>query len=142
LGTIERGLRFIGAVFSASFVAGPLFVLSAVLIGLPFSPSILGGDVVSFAMKTIPFGVFLSFLPNLIGATVMTGLGALFRPARSVLAWIGAGAAGGLLCGAIFGVMNWPERASLAAMILTGMACAAICRAFTRWPEEPGGDQA
>jgi hypothetical protein len=141
LGTLEQGLRFIGAILAASLAAGPLMWFAMLLMDLP-TVTRMGWEVLSGAIQTIPLGAFFAFLPNLIGATVMTGLGALFRPARSPFAWIGAGALGGLLVAAIFNATALEDRSLFVAMILTGMACAAICRAFTRWPDETEGDQA
>jgi len=141
LGTLEQVLRFIGAILVASLAAGPLMWFAMVLMNIPTVPGV-GWEILSVAIQTIPLGALFAFLPNLIGATVMTGLGALFRPARSPFAWIGAGALGGLLVAAIFNAAALDDKSMFVAMILTGMACAAICRAFTRWPEEAGHAQA
>ncbi|HYI49866.1 MAG TPA: hypothetical protein VEX35_15520 [Allosphingosinicella sp.] len=141
MGTLEQVLRFIGAILVASLAAGPLMWFAMVLMNIPTVPGV-GWEILSVAIQTIPLGALFAFLPNLIGATVMTGLGALFRPARSPFAWIGAGALGGLLVAAIFNAAALDDKSMFVAMILTGMACAAICRAFTRWPEEAGHAQA
>jgi hypothetical protein len=130
---MERGLRFVAAIVAASICAGPLFWLGLVL---------LGRSSDAFAILIIPLGAYFTFLPNLIGTAVMTMLGNRLRSARSSFAWIAAGAAGGLAFAVILTGTTLPDPHVAAAMVLTGMACAAICRAFTHWPEETGDAQA
>jgi hypothetical protein len=134
LDTVERVVRFIGAVFAASIATGPLFCFSVVLIDVSSGRAGLGETLLSLVIESIPVGAFFGFLPNLIGTTLMTTLGARFRPARSAFAWVGAGALGGLLLVILYAGLGLSDWTFLAAMVLTGMACAGICRAFTRWP--------
>ncbi len=131
---LERSLRFAGAVVVASLAAGPAFWLIMEL-GSLFRGKALAWHSVEFAIVTIPYGAIFAFLPNLIGTAIMTALGAWFPMARSFLAWIGAGAVGGLLIAIIFFAALIEEGQLISALILNGMACAAICRAFTRWPD-------
>jgi len=132
---IERGFRFAGAVIVASLAAGPITWFGAVLISLPSGRGTLSSEVLAFALLTIPYGAIIAFLPNLVGTAIMTALGSWFPLARSPLAWIGAGGLGG----ALFAILNsgptLTDGPFVAIMTLTGMACAAICRAFTRWPD-------
>lgn len=139
---MERGLRFAGAVAVASLAAGPAFWLNMMLAAL-FSGEAQNWQRVWFPIVAIPSGFIFAFLPNLIGTAIMTALGAWFPMARSFLAWIAAGAVGGLIIAIIFFAALIEEGQLVSALILNGMACAAICRAFTRWPDYdawPDGD--
>lgn len=102
----------------------------------------LSENLLPVVIETIPVGAFFGFLPNLIGTTLMTTLGARFRPARSPFAWVGAGALGALLLVIIYAGPSLLDWTFLAPIVLTGVACAGICRAFTRWPDPVEGPQA
>jgi hypothetical protein len=130
------------AIIAASIAAGPLFWLCVALMGLSSGMTDMSGEFGWFAIRSIPVGAFFAFLPNLIGTAGMTALGSRFKPAQSPFAWIGAGAVGGLVVAVILTGTRLPDPYIAAAMVLTGMACAAICRAFTRWPDEADGAQA
>ena len=132
---IERGLRFGGAIVVASLAAGPIVWFSTLLVSLPSSLPVLDWGILWIAIFTIPYGAIFAFLPILIGTATMTALGAWFRWARAPLAWIGAGALGGALFVAITTGMAPNDLPFLVTMVPTGAACAAICRAFTRWPD-------
>ena len=121
VGRVERGLRFAGAVVVASLAAGPALWLNMVLAGL------FSGEALDWQQVWVP---------------IVTALGAWFPMARSFLAWIGAGALGGLLFAIIFFADLIEEGQLVSALILNGMACAAICRAFTRWPDYDSGPTA
>jgi hypothetical protein len=137
---VERGLRFGAAVVLASLAAGPIVCFSALLVSLPTGGPVEWG-ILWIAVFTIPYGAIFAFLPILIGTAAMTALGARFRLARSSLAWIGAGALGGAFLGTRNSGTVPVDPLLLATMVLAGAACAAICRAVTRWPDR-GEDQA
>ena len=65
----------------------------------------------------------------------MAVLGAMFRRARSWLAWMLAGL---LLAGVT--CLLFPDLLSFrllaVALLVTGIVCGVICRAFARWPED------
>jgi hypothetical protein len=139
---VERGLRFGAGVLLASLAAGPIFWFSAILISLPTNTTSLDWALLWIATITIPYGGIFAFLPIVIGAAAMTALSAWLRWARSRLAWIGAGGLGGALYATI-NVGALPNEWQVpAAMVLTGMGCAAICHAITRWPDGDDGAQA
>lgn len=142
LDAIERGLRFGGAIVVASLCAGPIFWFSALLVSLPSTLPALDWGILWIAVFTIPYGAIFAFLPILIGTATMTALGAWFRWARSPLVWIGAGGLGGALFVTINSGTGPNDLPLLATMIPTGMGCAAICRAFTRWPDWDGEEPA
>jgi hypothetical protein len=139
---IERGLRFGAAIIVASLAAGPIFWFSALLVSLPSSLPVLDLGILWIAIFTIPYGAIFAFLPVLIGTAVMTALGAWFRWARSPLVWIAAGGLGGALFVVITTGAPAHDLSFLVTMVPNGAACAAICRAFTRWPEPDGDAQA
>lgn len=139
---VERGLRFGAAVVLASLAAGPIVCFSALLVSIPTNGPALNWGIIWIAVFTIPYGAIFAFLPILVGTAAMTALGAWFRWARSPLAWVGAGALGGAFLGTMNGGTAPYDLPLLATMILTGAACAALCRALTRWPDRDGGAQA
>jgi hypothetical protein len=136
---VERGLRFGAAIIVATLAAGPIFWFSALLVSIPSNPALLDWGMFLLAILTIPYAVIFAFLPILIGTATMTALGAWFLWARSFFAWIGAGGLGGALFAAINSGTEPSDLQILAVMALTGAACAAICRALTRWPDWEDG---
>ena len=61
--------------------------------------------------------------------------------ARSWLAWMLAGAmVAGLICLLFPDLLSF--RLLAVALVVTGIVCGAVCRAFTRWPEDAGASEA
>lgn len=147
------GPRLLAGIVVAALAAGPVFFIAgALLSGALASP---GAEAFRWAeAQDLPFLLLLSvryaflpaILPVTIGAAAMAVLGAMFRGARSWLAWLLAGAMlAGLLCLLFPDLLSF--RLLAVALLVTGMLCGALCRAFARWPEEidaaaPGPGQA
>lgn len=149
------GPRLLAGIVVAALAAGPAFFLAGTLLsGFIASP---GAEAFSWTAQAdaLPYLLLMSVryaflpavLPVTLGAAAMAVLGAMFRGARSWLAWMFAGALlAGLLCLLFPDLLSF--RLLAIALLIAGIVCAIICRAFARWPEDadaPGqvpGDQA
>jgi hypothetical protein len=137
------GPRLLAGIVVAALAAGPVFFLSGTLLSAFVASR--GGEVFRWAEgEALPFillqSIFYTFLPALLPATLgaagMAVLGAMFRHARWWLVWLLAGALlAGLIC-LLFPdlLLTFPLLAI--ALLITGISCGAICRAFVRWPED------
>jgi hypothetical protein len=136
------GPRLLGGIVVAALAAGPFFFIAGTLVsGLIASP---GGEVFRWAeAEALPLillqAVYYAFLPSILpvtlGAAGMAVLGAMFRSARAWLAWMLAGAIlAGLICLLFPDLLSF--RLLAVALLITGIVCGAICRAFARWPED------
>ena len=142
------GPRLLAGIVVAALAAGPVFFIAGTLLSAVIASP--GGEVFRWAeAQPLPFillmAVRYAFLPALLpmtlGAAAMAVLGAMFRSARSWLAWLAAGTIlAGLVC------LFFPDLLSFrllaVALVVTGLVCGAICRAFTRWPEDAGASEA
>lgn len=147
------GPRLLAGIVVAALAAGPVFFIAGSL--LSGAVTSLGGEVFRWTEgQALPFillrAIFYTFLPALLPATLgaagMAVLGAMFRRARSWLAWMLAGAMlAGLIC-LLFPDLLLVYRLLAIALLITGIVCGIICRAFARWPEDAdaadGPDQA
>jgi hypothetical protein len=146
------GPRLLAGIVVAALAAGPVFFTAGTLLsGLIVSPGAEafrwaeGADLPILLLLSVRYAFLPALLPVTIGAAAMAVLGAMFRRARSWLAWLLAGLVlAGVVCLALF-----PDlltfRLLAVALLITGIACAMICRAFVRWPEDadaPEVDQA
>jgi hypothetical protein len=137
------GPRLLAGIVVTALATGPVFFIAGTLAS-SFVPS-LGGEVFSWTeTQPLPLillqAIYKAFLPSLLtvtlGAAAMVVLGAMFRRARSWLAWMLAGAIlAGIVC------LLYPDllsafRLVAVALLVTGIVCGAICRAFARWPED------
>ena len=137
------GPRLLAGIVVAALAAGPVFFIAGTL--LSGAVASRGGEVFRWAeAQPLPFLLLLSvryvflsaILPATLGATGMAVLGAMFRSARSWLAWMLAGAVlAGLIC-LLYPDLLTTYRLLAAALLLTGVVCGAICRAFARWPQD------
>jgi hypothetical protein len=137
------GPRLLGGIVVTALAAGPVFFVAGTLAS-SFVPS-LGGEVFGWAKgQALPlillqaiYKAFLSsLLPVTLGAAAMVVLGAMFRRARSWPAWMTAGAIlAGIIC-LLFTDTLSTYRLLAVALLITGIICGAICRAFARWPED------
>ena len=137
------GPRLLAGIVVAALAAGPVFFIAGSLLSTVIASP--GGEVFSWAeAQALPFILLLSiryaFLPALLpmtlGAAAMVVLGAMFRHARSWLAWLLAGAMlAGLIC-LLFPDLVSRYRLLAVALLITGLVCGAISRAFVRWPED------
>lgn len=136
------GPRLLAGIVVAALAAGPVFFIAGTLAaGIVASR---GGEVFGWTEgQPLPFILLLSvryvflaaILPVTLGATMMAVLGAMFRRARSWLAWSAAGAViAGLIC--LLPDLLSTFRLLALALLATGIACGAICRAFARWPQD------
>jgi hypothetical protein len=140
------GPRLLAGIVVTALAAGPVFFLAGTLIsGFIASP---GGEVFHWAEgQALPFILLIAiryaFLPALLpvtlGAAAMVVLGAMFRSARAWLAWMLAGILlAGIIC-LLFPDLVSTFRLLAVALLITGLLCGVICRAFVRWPEDVGG---
>jgi hypothetical protein len=137
------GPRLLAGIVVAALAAGPIFFTAGTLLSGAIASR--GAEVFSWAeAQPLPFILLLSIryvflsaiLPATLGAAAMAVLGAMFRGARSWLAWMLAGAAlAGLIC-LLFADLLSVYRLLAVALLITGLACGLICRAFARWPED------
>ena len=136
------GPRLLGGIVVAALAAGPVFFLAGTLVtGAVASP---GAEVFSWAeaqalpfilLSAIRYAFLPAVLPVTLGAAGMAVLGAMFRRARSWLAWLLAGVLlAGLICLLFPDLLSF--RLLAVALLMTGTICGAICRAFARWPED------
>ncbi len=137
------GPRLLAGIVVSALAAGPVFFIAGSLVSALVASR--GGQVFSWAEgQALPFillrAVYYAFLPSLLpvtlGAAAMVVLGAMFRGARSWLAWMLAGLIlAGIAC-LLFPDMLSTFRLLAVALLVTGLACGLICRAFVRWPED------
>jgi hypothetical protein len=139
------GPRLLAGIVVTALAAGPVFFIAGTLAsGFIASP---GGEVFSWAEgQALPFILLLSIryaflpaiLPVTLGAAAMVVLGAMFRAARSWLAWLLAGAIlAGIAC-LLFPDLLSTYRKLAVALMIAGPVCGLICRAFARWPQDAG----
>jgi hypothetical protein len=143
------GPRLFAGIVVSALAAGPLFFISGTLVStFVTSP---GGEVFRWAetealplilLNSIRYAFLPAILPVTLGAAAMVVLGAMFRRARSWFAWMIAGL---LLAG--IACLLFPDLLSFrllaVALLVTGLGCGLICRAFARWPEDAdAADQA
>lgn len=142
------GPRLLAGIVVAALAAGPVFFIAGTLLaGVIASP---GGEVFSWAesqslpfilLTAIRYAFLPAILPTTLGAAAMAVLGAMFRGARSWLAWPLAGAIlAGIAC------LLFPDllvfRLLAVALLTTGAICGIICRAFARWPQDADAAEA
>lgn len=137
------GPRLLAGIVVAALAAGPVFFIAGTL--LSGSMASRGTEVFRWAeAQPLPILLLLSvryvflpaMLPATLGAAGMAVLGAMFRGARSWPAWMLAGA---ILAGVI--CLLFPDLLTVfpllgVALLITGIACGLICRAFARWPQD------
>jgi hypothetical protein len=144
------GPRLLAGIVVAALAAGPVFFIAGTLLAGAIASQ--GTEVFRWAEdQPLPFILLLStryvflsaILPTTLGAAGMAVLGAMFRRARSWLAWMLAGVIlAGIIC-LIFSDLLSTYRLLGVALLITGPVCGLICRAFARWPEDAGAaDQA
>lgn len=136
------GPRLLAGIVVAALAAGPVFFIAGSLVSAFIASP--GGEVFHWVgAQDLPLILLLSvrysFLPALLpvtlGTAAMAVLGAMFRRARSWLAWMLAGVVlAGLICLLFPDLLSF--RLLAVALLLTGIACAIVCRAFARWPED------
>jgi len=136
------GPRLLAGIVVAALAAGPVFFIAGTLLApVIASPgSVFGwveGQALPFVLLLSVRYVFLSaILPVTLGATAMAVLGAMFRGARSWLAWLLAGLIlAGLICLLLPDLLSTFRQLGVA-LLITGSACGLICRAFARWPHD------
>lgn len=130
------------SIMLASVSAGPLFFLGigiGMLISDPATPvSIymdwrIGLAVPIVAMFAAIFGAVIAFLPNLIGAALMTSMGNRYEAARSPVLWMLAGGLAGAVAMTAGAGSSGVQSVNLIALTFTGACCALICRRRAEW---------
>lgn len=140
---LVHGPRLLAGIVVAALAAGPVFFIAGTLLsGLIASP---GGEVFRWAaeaealplimLTAVRYAFLPAVLPVTLGAATMAVLGAMFRRARAWWAWMLAGL---LLAG--IACLLFPDLLSFrllaVALLITGVVCGIVCRAFARWPED------
>ncbi len=137
------GPRLLAGIIVAALAAGPVFFIAGTLLSGSFESR--GTEVFRWTeAQPLPIILLLSvryvflsaILPATLGAAGMAVLGAMFRSARSWPAWMLAGAIlAGIIC-LVFPDLLTDYPLLGVALLLTGIACGLICRAFARWPQD------
>lgn len=129
------------AALPASTAAGPVFLLSYIgLAVLTIIPGPIPADpefVIALVFALVPaviVGFLLSFVPNAMGAYLLSFAGESSETARDPVVWMGVGGILGFGIAVLFGAFESSTEATLA-LILTSIVCAGICRARTRWED-------
>lgn len=143
------GLRLIAGIVVTSLAAGPVFTLLptvvAALAGVDLGPDdgfpMGGGSVWLLPVWAISEMFLPAQIATTLGAVSLAVAGAMVPEARTWKVWIVAGAIEALLVCLLFPALL-RVREMILAMVLAGTVCAAICRAFTRWPDDLGNAQA
>jgi predicted anti-sigma-YlaC factor YlaD len=121
-----------GGVFLAAFVAGPIFIITALLsYQLTSQSETVTSDALAMSIAFVFFamipGFILAILPCLIGSALMTWASTSeFGQAR--LSWVAVGALTAGLPSIITG--GDIEGISALSFVVTGGICALICRCF------------
>jgi len=135
------GPRLLAGIVVAALAAGPAFFIAGTLLS-GLVPS-RGGEVFRWAeaadlpiilLMSVRYAFLSAVLPVTLGAAAMAVLGAMFRRARSWLAWMLAGLVLAALVCLLFPDFLTVYRLLAAALLVTGVSCGMICRAFARWP--------
>lgn len=128
----ERVTTVNGALL-ATLVAGPVGELLLALAAL-FTRSGSWDDLgimTAGLFFSVPIGMALSILPNLIGAAALGALGRRYDAARHPITWAVVGGAAGVGIGRL--LIDNLEPTAMAWFAATGLCCALICRRSARW---------
>ena len=140
---VKIDAQFARAPVIASLIAGPVFLLSAVVTVAVLFPSqaipVAADSIVTVAMVaviTTIIGFLIALLPTAIGTGIMAWVGCASPVSRLPVVW-------GFVGAATVAVLAWlPDgfghgnaRMGIA-MTITGGVCALICRRYTRWIEQ------
>ncbi len=128
----------------ASLAAGPIFGLSLMLTNyvndIPKAVPLYANDALPFFGLSIGFligGLIISIFPNVIGALILGSVCEQNPVFRIPIVWAGIGAAAiavPALAIYVGGGGFAPDTAQLTiALVMTGAACATICRRSARW---------
>lgn len=148
---LVHGPRLLAGIVVAALAAGPVFFIAGTLASaFVASPGgevfrwVEAADLPVIMLMAVRYAFLPAVLPVTLGAAAMAVLGAMFRRARSWLAWMFAGLLlAGLICLLFPDLLSF--RLLAVALLITGIVCGIICRAFARWPEDadaPGRAQA
>jgi hypothetical protein len=142
------GLRLIAGILAAAIAAGPVLVLmtmaAAALAGVGAQPDdgfLRGGSFWLLLAQAVREVFLPALIASTLGAVSLAVAGAMVVEARTYKVWVVGGGIEALLVCLLVPDLLKPVQLA-AAVAVTGMVCAAICRAFVRWPEAEGGAQA
>jgi len=126
-----------------SAAAGPLFVFglaAAYAFSQVPKPIEVGPEMLAaFFFGLVPVivvGFVLSYFLNVMGAAILSAAGEVGEAGRDPVLWVGVGATAGLLLAFLFRALPDNGIASFA-VIFTSAVCAGLCRAQTRWHDNP-----
>jgi hypothetical protein len=127
-----------GSIALASLAAGPTFLVSTGLalayLQLPRPVAVDPAQIAPLVLLLVPaiaIGFVLSFIPNLIGSSLLRFIGSAFPTVQARPVWIGAGALVGAAVAWSIGAFAGPAYAF--GLIFTSACCAAICRLYPYW---------
>lgn len=146
------GPRLLIGIVVASLAAGPVFFLAGIYLPLVIAGSRVEEAVFFQAGADAPplpllllLAIRYAFLPALLPLTILAAalavLGAMWMTARAWAVWVATGLLAAGLVALLFPDL-WTMRQLLIALAITGMGCTATCRAFARWPDEAGVEDA
>ncbi len=138
-----KRVEFCGGVAMAVFAAGPIFIMSWIVLRLFYQPPNTLADFQDIFLAlvavpiAIPLGALISLIPTLVGGTVMALLGARHPTTRRPLVWAFAGASLSALILAPFNSILQPAAAGMFIWFgVIGAICALIVRYGTRWSDD------
>lgn len=140
---LVHGPRLLAGIVVAALAAGPVFFIAGSLAsafmtahGMEVFRWVEAEELPLILLRSMRYVFLSAILPATLGAAAMAVLGAMFRGARSWLAWMFAGAVlAGLIC-LVFPDLVVTYRVHAVALLVTAVICGIICRAFVRWPED------
>lgn len=125
--------EWIGGPLFASLAAGPVFSLALAIKLVLRMPGAYDEALVGFGVifiLCVPVGFVFSLIPNIAGAALLAWTGRAWYLARHPLVWA---ASGGLL-GWLIGAAAMGSFV-VVPVVMTGVACALICRMLVSWPD-------
>lgn len=126
-----------GGVTAATLASGPIFVFTFITAALIAEPQRVADlwTAPLLATVSIPFGAIIGLVPNWLGASILANGGRGNVGLRLPVMWLLVGAGAGAAIGALVDWNNNNGPSAVTFMAVVGIACAGVCRLFTRWDD-------